>query len=475
MKISFRIFLGFAVILAAGFSFLIYWIMSDVNIQPKKSMEEPLVDIANILASYLEQKVENDTISTAQLATVLDSAGKRVFSAWIYELEKKEVSLGVYVTNKEGIVIFDSNNGEWEGRDFSGKTDVFRSLRGRYGARTSRLDLEDPLTSIAYVSAPVKAHGEIIGVCSVVKPWKSIYTFIETTRRQIIAAGVVGFAAALLLSFFIARRLTRPIRLLTRYADSAREGKRTPLPELGTEEIEALGHSFQEMKDSLEGKKYIEKFVQTLTHQLKGPLSAIRGASELLQEDLPETDRQRFVSNIENESKRIQRIVDRMLELASLEQQRELRNVETVDLCELVTDIVEQMTVMLNRKEIMLKLNLGEGLRTRGERFLLQQAVFNLLQNAVDFTPRGGFIEVEIKEHFGRLILLIRDSGPGIPHYALDKVFDKFYSLQRPDTGQKSSGLGLSLVQEVADLHNGHVSMKNNTPHGAVAILKLPY
>lgn len=475
MKISFRIFLGFAVILAAGFSSLIYWIMSDVNIQPRKSMEEPLVDIANILASYLEQKVENDTISTAQLSSILDSAGKRVFSARIYELEKKEVSLGVYVTNKDGIVIFDSNNGEWEGRDFSEKTDVYRTMTGRYGARTTRTDKDDPLTSVAYVSAPIMAHGEIIGVCSVAKPWKSINTFIETTRQNIFAVSLVGFAAALLLSFFIARWITRPIRLLKNYTDSAREGKRTPLPDLGSEEMEILGHSFREMKESLEGKKYIEKFVQTLTHQLKGPLSAIRGASELLQEDLPETDRRRFVSNIEAESKRIQRIVDRMLELASLEQQRELRNVETVDLSELVKDIVEEMAVTLNRKEIMLKLNPGEGLCTRGERFLIQQAVFNLLQNAVDFTPRGGFIDMEIKEHFGRLILLIRDSGPGIPDYAVDKIFDKFYSLQRPDTGQKSSGLGLSLVKEVADLHNGDISLKNNKPHGAVAILKLPY
>jgi len=309
----------------------------------------------------------------------------------------------------------------------------------------------------------------------VTKPWRSINTFIETTRQNILAVGAAGFAAALLLSFFIARWITRPIRLLKNYTDSAREGKRTPLPDLGSEEMEILGHSFREMKESLEGKKYIEKFVQTLTHQLKGPLSAIRGASELLQEDLPETDRRRFVSNIENESKRIQRIVDRMLELASLEQQRELRNVERVDLSELVKDIVEEMTVTLNRKEIMLKLNPGEGLCTRGERFLIQQAVFNLLQNAVDFTPRGGFIEVEIREHFGRLVLLIRDSGPGIPDYAVDRIFDKFYSLQRPDTGQKSSGLGLSLVKEVADLHNGDISIKNNKPHGAVAILKLPY
>lgn len=81
---------------------------------------------------------------------------------------------------------------------------------------------------------------------------------------------------------------------------------------------------------------------------------------------------------------------------------------------------------------------------------------------------------MEIREHFGRLFLIIRDTGAGIPDYALEKVFDKFYSLPRPDTGKKSSGLGLSLVREVAELHNGDITIKNKSPHGTTAILKLP-
>jgi two-component system sensor histidine kinase CreC len=479
VKISYRIFLGFAVILAAVFYFLISWIMSDVNVQPKKSMEEPLVDIAHILASFLEQHIyieeDNNTnkISTDLLEVFLDNAGKRRFSSRIYELKKTQVSLGVYVTNKQGIVIYDSNNGQWVGRDFSRKNDVYLTMRGKYGARTTRLDPDDPVSSVAYVAAPIVFKGDIIGVCTVTKPWKSINSFIETTRRKIIAVGITAFAAALVLSFFISYWITRPIRLLTAYADTIKEGRRTTLPELGKGEVKVLGDSFEKMKESLEGKKYIEKYVQTLTHQVKGPLSAIRGAAELLQEEIPEKDRQKFISNIDTESKRIQRIVDRMLELASLEQQRELRNVENINLSQLVTDIADGLAVMVDRKEITLSLDVGKGFCFRGERFLVHQAVFNLLQNAVDFTPGGGTISVEIREHFGRLFLIIRDTGAGIPDYAMDKIFDKFYSLQRPDTGQKSSGLGLSLVKEVAELHNGDITIKKNSPHGTIAILKL--
>ncbi len=484
MKISYRIFFGFTVILAAGFYFLISWIMNDVGIQPKKSMEEALVDVSHILAAYLELNIIDNTnssgddaghkIYTEELRIFMDRAWQRHFLARIYELEKKTVNIGVYVTDKQGIVVFDSQNQRWLGQDFSQRTDVYRTLRGQYGARTSRLEANDSITRIAYVAAPIYFAGKIIGVCTVSKDWRSINGFIKTTRDKIILAAGSLFLAALFVSLFISRWITLPIRRLTAYADTIKEGKRATLPKLGKGEIKELGDSFAAMLESLEGKKYIERYIQTLTHQLKGPLSAIRGAAELLQEELPEQDRTRFISNIENESIRLQRIVERMLELAALEQQRELRNVETIDLGGMVNDIADEMTVALQQKEIVLVLNLGKKRILKGERFLLHQAVYNLMQNAVEFTPHGGTIVVEIKQDWNRLILLIKDDGAGIPDYARDKVFDKFYSLGRPDTGKKSSGLGLSLVKEVAELHNGEITLKPNSPRGAVAMLKLP-
>jgi two-component system, OmpR family, sensor histidine kinase CreC len=476
VRIVYRIFAGFAVILAAGFYFLISWMIEDINIQPKKTMEESMVDMAQILSAYLEENMNDDQIAVAPLHDFLQRAGTRRFLAQIYEMKKKQVDLEVYVTNKRGIVIFDSQQNRLLGQNLSRWRDVSRTLQGEYGARTTRLKPQDPLSSAAYVGAPIWHKGEIVGVCTVVKTWKSINSFIETSRRKIVMAGVLGFLAALVLSFFIARWITRPLRRLTSYADAVREGSHIILPELGRGEIKELGDSFEEMRLSLEGKVYIEKYVQTLTHQLKGPLSAIRGAAELLQEDLPKVDRQRFIANIDIESHRLQRIVERMLELASIEQQRVPRNVEVIDLSELVREITDELTVPLKQKEIILVLKVGKGMKLKGERFLIHQAVLNLMQNAVEFTPKVGTITVEIKVHWNRLFLMIRDSGPGMPDYAVNRVFDKFYSLPRPDTGKKSSGLGLSLVKEVAELHRGSVALKNSKPpeSGVVAILKLP-
>lgn len=297
----------------------------------------------------------------------------------------------------------------------------------------------------------------------------------EKSPGEIFLVALGLLTAVLVLSYLLARWITGPVRKLKDYSDSVEWGTRERMPRLGSGEIKELGDSFERMRLSLEGKDYIEKYVQTLTHQLKGPLSAITGAAELLQEDLPEPDRHRFVNNIEIESKRLHRIVERMLELASLEHRRELRNVETIDLAQMIRDITDEMTVALKKKEIVLVLNLDKGNTFRGERFLVHQAVYNLLQNAVEFTPFQGTITVEIKKHWGRLFLFITDNGAGIPEYALNKVFDKFYSLQRPDTGKKSSGLGLSLVKEVAQLHHGEITIKPNPGGpGACAVLKLP-
>jgi two-component system sensor histidine kinase CreC len=108
-----------------------------------------------------------------------------------------------------------------------------------------------------------------------------------------------------------------------------------------------------------------------------------------------------------------------------------------------------------------------------GDGFLLQRALANLVDNAVDFSPRGGRVTIEVVAHARSADLIVRDRGPGIPEFAEGKVFEKFYSLARPATAKKSTGLGLSFVQEIADLHRGRATLKNQPTGGAVATLSL--
>jgi two-component system sensor histidine kinase CreC len=102
------------------------------------------------------------------------------------------------------------------------------------------------------------------------------------------------------------------------------------------------------------------------------------------------------------------------------------------------------------------------------------RAVANLVDNALDFSPPGGKVAIEVVAHARTCDIVVRDSGPGIPEYAEGKVFEKFYSLARPATAKKSTGLGLSFVKEIADLHRGRATLKNQAGGGAVATLSLP-
>jgi len=284
----------------------------------------------------------------------------------------------------------------------------------------------------------------------------------------------VAAAAAIVLSLLASLWITRSIRRLTAYANDVRAGRSVDLPILDKSEIGTMGQAFERMRIALEGREYIEQYVQTLTHELKSPLSAIRGAAELLGEKMEAQQRRRFLGNITNEAARIQDLVDRMLELAALESRSILPVGEPVSLNTLVKAVLESKQPLLSQRDLTVDLSPETEAVVSGDKFLLRQAISNLIQNAIDFSPDSGAVAISITTANERAHLTVTDDGPGIPEFAGEKVFEKFFSLQRPGTGKKSTGLGLNLVREVTKLHGGEITLANRTAHSGVrAILSL--
>jgi two-component system sensor histidine kinase CreC len=228
------------------------------------------------------------------------------------------------------------------------------------------------------------------------------------------------------------------------------------------------------MREALEGKKYVERYTQTLTHEIKAPLSAIRGAAELLDEAMPPDQRAKFLANIRNESARIQQLIDKLLQLSALEARKGLGPTEPVELSALARTVIDSLAGTLHTRHLTLDLRAPAPVTIHGERFLLHQALANLLQNAAEFSPIGATVVVTITKHTHQAVIEIEDTGPGLPDYARDKVFERFYSLPRPDSGAKGTGLGLSFVREIALLHRGEVILENRPAGGCQAVLKLP-
>jgi two-component system sensor histidine kinase CreC len=469
-----RLFIAFLLLTGLGFYALTRWLLDDLRPRYLATMEESLVDSATVLSSLLAADIRDGAIDPRRMRAAFHHAGRQRFSAKIYEMTKDRVNMRVYVTDRRGIVVFDSDHGRDEGKDYSRWNDVCRTLRGEYGARATRAQPDDPTSETLYVASPIRVGDEIAGVLTVAKPANSLTLFVQTAKKNIIGAGVLAGLVVVLLGMAVSHWITRPIRALTAHARAVRDGQRAPVPALGRSEIGLLGEAFEEMRDALEGKQYVESYVQALTHEMKSPLSAIQGAAELLDEDMPSEERRRFLDNIRAEAGRMRDLVDRLLELSSLESRKELRDVEDILVRDLVAEIRSSVAPLLSEKGLSLQEDIPGNLAVKGERFLVRQALANLLQNAIAFSPRQGIIRAEAEEKAGRAEIRILDGGPGIPEYALGRVFERFYSLRRPDTGKKSSGLGLTIAREVALLHGGDVRLENRAGGGACAILALP-
>jgi two-component system sensor histidine kinase CreC len=457
-----------------AFYFFVDWIVRDLTPQYREATEEPLVDSARVLAELAAASVVDGEVELDLFRVAFSKAYETSFRAKIYGLEKNSVDFRVYLTDEKGIVIFDSDSGRDEGKDYSLWRDVALTLQGQYGARTSRDTPRGPDYSVLYVAAPIVSDGKLIGVLSVGKPTENANRFIYEAKRKIVFGCLTGGALILFLVFFLSEMISRPIRALTDYANSLRSGKRGDYPQGGSAETRELAEAFEAMREALDGKQYIENYVQTLTHEIKSPLSAVQGAVELLQEDVPIEQRKRFLGNILGETHRIKEIVDKLLLLSSLENRQAPEDVEDINVVELLGEVEQSMSPLLSSRSIAFSVCAEGEYSIRADRFLLRHAVENLIHNAVDFTPQGGKVEIVVSSSEGMLTISVLDSGSGIPDYAVTRVFERFYSLNRPGTGKKSSGLGLSLVKEVAELHRGTLSVRNRDIGGVCAILSLP-
>lgn len=482
MRIGLRLLLGFFLVLGLAQFVVLRVFIEEVKPGTRLAMEDSLVDAANTLALLAAPDMQAGVMGSGAFAQALSALPQVDPGANLWGFRKSHIDYRVTVTDAKGTVVFDSQ-GRDVGKDHSQWNDVLRTLRGQYGARSTSETPDNPDSTVMHVAAPVRQGKQIIGVLTVSRPNQTLEPYIQRSRDRILrwswALLGMSLAIGLLFTWWMASSLQR----LRGYANAVAQGERAELPRMGrfsgNTEFSDLAQAVERMRRRLEDKAYVENYVHTLTHELKSPLAAIRGAAELLQEPMPEPDRARFASNIQRQSERLQQLIDRLLALADVEQMRGLRTVEPVDLVPLTRELLHTLEPRLRLKNLHVveAMDTGgaTGLVVNGDRFLMAQALANLLDNAIDFSPQGGVLTVAIRRVHGAVEWSVQDEGPGVPDYAVDKIFDRFYSLPRADTREKSSGLGLCLVREVSDLHGGSVTLANvSQPRGCKASLSLP-
>ena len=470
MKIGWRVLLGYFVIVAIAALLLGRVFLEQVKPAARQTAEDTLADTANTLAELAGDDLASGHIGDGEFARGLRALPTRRLDAKIWNYRKDGVSYRVTITDARGIVVYDSE-GRDLGRDNSRWNDVARTLRGEYGARSTREEDADDASSVMWVAAPIRHDGQLIGVLSVGKPNSVLQPFITGSRDVMLRWGLVLLGSALLIGIAMAWWLSRQLGHLRRYAQAVSDGRPAPLPHAAAEFGE-LGRALDTMRGKLEGKQYVEEYVHTLTHELKSPLAAIRGAAELLDTPMPEEDRARFIGHIRRQSERMAEMVDELLALAAVEHRRTLEHPQRLSMQEVLDDAIAALEPKARQAGVVIEKQDVEDAQVVGDAFLLRQALVNLLDNAVDFSPIGSRVECTIEATADVVMIHVRDHGPGVPDYALPRAFERFYSLARPDGRSRSHGLGLPFVAAVASLHHGTAALANRDP-GAQATLTL--
>lgn len=470
MRLSLQLLAGLVLIFALASWFVLNIFVGEIKPGIRSATEDTLVDMAQLLAPLALDDLQQGHVVDGQLAHAFERLNQRPINAMIDGHLKQQAEYRIYVVNHAGKVIYDSA-GRDLGKDYSRWNDVYLTLHGQYGARSSRSDSDDPNSTVMYVAAPLRDGNNIIGAITVAKPNRTLLPMIARSEHQILQAAAVLLVIALLIGGLLVWWLNRSIGQLVNYADTVSKDQPARLPRLHSPELNRLGRSLETMRHQLDGKTYIEQYVHSLTHELKSPLAAIKGAGEILQEHPPAEVANRFITHINQETTRMQRLIERMLQLAKLESGQAL-DYQLCEPAQLGKSVTEARQIIAQQRHVRLEIQLTGSALQKWDRLLVEQALGNLLDNAIDFSPPDSTVTLSGKMTPSGYRFQIKDQGPGIPHYALPRLFERFYSLPRPDKG-KSSGLGLSFAMEVARQHGGLLTLGNNPDGGALATLEL--
>jgi two-component system, OmpR family, sensor histidine kinase CreC len=487
MGLSVRILLGYFLIVGCAGAFILKTVVDQLQPVVRETIEEVMVDTVHLMAELAAQDFVDGQFTNQQFGPAVDAYVKREVKVKIWHFEKVKLDFDIYLTDKNGKVVFDSS-GKWLGQDFSNWRNVNLSLRGRYGARSTREVAGDDSSSVYHVSAPIQikndrgGYSNIVGTVTIAKPVNSVDPIIDKARSMVLFQGSLLILAALVTGLLITWRLQQGIKKLLVFAEQASRGEITSTPKIRTTELKWLANAMATMRDELRGKRYMEHYTQGLAHELKSPLSALAASNELLSDgQMTPEDRRRFIELNSEQISKMRYSIDQMLAAARIEHLQAPEQMSAVNAHELLSECIAEAKAMAEANQIELLIESSTANQSEliiyADRALLKLALANLLSNAINFSPTKSPIYAAIKRQAANGVFTIQDQGPGIPEFALSKVYDRFFSLPRPD-GRKGSGLGLSLAAQVAKLHGGTLQINNSPTQGlktgCLASLSIP-
>jgi len=352
--------------------------------------------------------------------------------------------------------------------------------------RRCRLEVPDEpailCVSMALDPAVLEALQETDAAAIIVaRPAASLGEIMGDLAPRLVFSGLIGVAAALVLGFAFSQSVAAPLRGIARAARSVARGNyRQRVPATGPQEVRDLAANFNRMTEEVQrSQQTLRDFLANISHELKTPLTSIRGFSEAILDgtiDDPEGI-ERSAKVISDESNRVLRLVQELLDLSRIESGQVSMEQDDVDLHELFDHVSEVFALRAEDAGVALDVTVQGKAVIRGDFDRLEQVMNNLLDNALRYTPKGGMVRVGCRDlQPGTLQVTVSDSGPGIPATELPHLFERFYrgGANQGAGGRKGYGLGLAISREIVRAHGGEIWAASEEGHGTTFVFTLP-
>ena len=372
--------------------------------------------------------------------------------------------VGLQVVDADSNILFDSS----------------RTAGGIEGIVAPSIAPQQGQTNMAH--APIVVDGQAVGS---VRVWvygsdqllrATDQEFRDKSYQAMALAAIVAILLASVFGYFFARNLVRPIRRMTDTAMAIKEGDLTARTNLeGEDEISQLGQTFDAMADTMERDRKLERRLTTdVAHELRTPLMAIQATVEAMVDGVLPVDEQRLMT-VDSEVMRLSRLVDQLLKLSRLENRANPNKQEIVNVGEVVAGIIATHEAYVRESGLTLKYRADGNALILGDPDLIRQATANLISNAVRYTDEGGHINVRVRRGETMASIAVQDTGIGLTPEEARMVFQRFW---RADSGRDrvsgGLGVGLSVVKEIVDRHNGWVQVEGRKGEGSCFTIYIP-
>ena len=445
--------------------------------------------LIKLVGEYLfSQKVSDEQRIAGELAASISEPLDAKDAERLYSdvLSLSEATGGrVMVLDLYGVVQADTYS-EYNGSRLM-RSEVARVLSGGGGAygfyrsEDERGFYDSGITSdmIGLYAAPIYGSGGMSGVLVFITLAQDMYESLMAIQTKVVLWLIVVAAAVLLLSLFVSRLFTRPISVLSTGMSQMTKGDFSGRVQIrGKSEFAQLARTFNMMCDRLESlDKSRSQFVSNASHELKTPLSTMKILIETLvyQEPMDEGMCREFLGDINKEIDRLNLVINDLLTLVSMDSGEARVNMKNASLTDMLNETMRRLQPLARERGIEMSGAIAQGVTVNCDSMKLTQVFYNLMDNAIKYTSRGGSVKIELVKKDKMAIVKVADTGIGIPKEDQLHIFDRFYRVDKARSRETGgTGLGLSIVKQVVLMHGGDISVASEEEKGSVFTVELP-